>query len=145
MRSPAFSILTLLFLIIAGCKQYRHSADANMDPTHDNVEVTRFGSVIMLKPEKYKQYKELHAEPWPGVDSLLRVYHIRNYSIYHRDGYLFSYLEYTGENWEKDMAMLAEEPLIQEWWKLTDPCQEPLKKADEGEWWAAMEELYHLN
>ena len=113
--------------------------------TIDEDKVTRFGSVIKLKPVKYDMYRELHANPWPGVDSMLKVCNIRNYSIYYRDGYLFSYLEYTGNNWETDMARLAEEPIIQEWWKLTDSCQEPVETALEGEWWAPMEELYHLD
>ena len=28
-----------------------------------------------------------------------------------------------------------------EWWKLTDPMQEPLTTRKEGEWWAEMEML----
>jgi len=75
----------------------------------------RFGSVIKLMPEKYEFYKELHTHPWPGVDSLLKVYHIGNYSIYYRDGFLFSYLDYSGNTWEGDMENLGKEPLIREW------------------------------
>ena len=109
-------------------------------------EVTkRYGWVIKVKPEKLEEYKELHANPWPGVDGMLKKCNIQNYSIYYRDGLLFSYLEYTGENFDADMKMMAADSTTQEWWKLTDPCQEPVESAGEGVWWADMEEVYHLD
>lgn len=105
--------------------------------------VVRKGAVIKVKPEKLEFYKELHANPWPGVNNKLKECNIRNYSIYYRDGYLFSYLEYTGNDWEGDMKKLAADSTIQAWWKLTDPCQEPVGFAKEGEWWADLEEVFH--
>ena len=61
----------------------------------------------------------------------MRAANIRNYSIYLRklpDGnhYLFSYMEYVGDDFAGDMKRLAADPEVQRWWKLTDPCQEPL-------------------
>ncbi len=108
-------------------------------------EVTRFGMVIRVKPEKLAEYKALHANPWPGVNKMIRECNIRNYSIYYRDGYLFSYFEYTGTDFEADMQRMAADSLTREWWKLTDPCQEPVESAGEGVWWADMEEVYHLD
>jgi L-rhamnose mutarotase len=72
----------------------------------------------------------------------------RNYSIYLRqlpDGkhYLFSYMEYVGDDFEGDLKRLGANPEVQRWWKLTDPCQEPLADRKPGEWWAAMEEVCH--
>ena len=75
---------------------------------------------------------------------MIRECNIRNYSIFYRDGYLFSYLEYVGDDFEADMAKMAADPVTQEWWKETDPCQEPVDSAAPGEWWADMEEVYHL-
>ena len=108
-------------------------------------QVTRYGWVIKVKPEKLEVYKALHADPWPGVDNKLKECNIRNYSIYYRDGFLFSYIEYTGSDFEKDMQKMAEDSLTQAWWKLTDPCQYPVESAGEGVWWADMEEVYHLD
>ena len=105
----------------------------------------RYGWVIKVKPEKLDEYKALHADPWPGVNKMIRECNIRNYSIYYRDGYLFSYLEYTGEDFEADMQKMAADSVTREWWKLTDPCQEPVESAGEGVWWADMEEVYHLD
>lgn len=107
--------------------------------------VKRYGWVIKVKPEKLEEYKELHANPWPGVDSMLKVCNIQNYSIYYRDGLLFSYLEYTGSDFYADMDIMAADSTTQKWWKLTDPCQEPVDSAEEGVWWADMEEVYHLD
>jgi len=116
----------------------------------ESVQVKRYGSVIGVKEEKLEDYKELHANPWPEVNRKLKECNICNYSIYVRrmpDGnhYLFSYFEYTGDNFEEDMEKMAADPMTQKWWKETDPCQTPLPDREEGEWWASMEEVYHLN
>ena len=105
----------------------------------------RFGSVIKVRPEKLEEYKRLHAAAWPGVLQMIRDCNIRNYSIYLKDGYLFSYFEYIGEDFAVDMAKMAADSVTQQWWKLTDPCQEPLSTRKDGEWWASMEEVFHCD
>ena len=105
----------------------------------------RFGSLIGLRPEKVDEYKELHANVWPDVLDMIRECNIRNYSIYFKDGFLFSYFEYHGDDFDADMKKMAADPNTQAWWKLTDPCQEPLETRQEGEWWASMEEFFHLD
>ena len=105
----------------------------------------RYGMVIKLRPEKYEFYKELHANTWPEVLSMIRACNIRNYTIYHKDGFLFSHFEYHGNDFAADMAKMAADPKTQEWWALTDPCQEPLESRAEGAWWAQMEELFHAD
>jgi L-rhamnose mutarotase len=105
----------------------------------------RYASVIRLRKEKEAEYRKLHAEAWPGVLAALHKANIQNYSIYLRDGLLFSYLEYTGENYEADTAAIASDEETQRWWKLTDPCQQPVDSAAEGEWWAPMTEVFHMD
>lgn len=110
--------------------------------------VKRYGSVIGLRAEKEQEYRRLHRAVWPEVERAVRAANIRNYSIYLRrmpDGnlYLFSYLEYTGSDHGADMATLASNPKVKEWWRLTDPCQQPLPGRKQGEWWAEMEEVSH--
>ena len=105
----------------------------------------RYGSVIKLRPEKLDEYKKLHANVWPKVLQMIRECNIRNYSIFYKDGYLFSYFEYIGDNFEADMQKMAADPTTQEWWKATDPCQEPLETRQPGEWWASMEEFFHAD
>lgn len=107
--------------------------------------VRRFGMVIKLKPDKVEEYKELHRNVWPEVLKTIKDCHIQNYTIFYKDGYLFSYYEYTGDNYEEDMEKMAADPITQKWWALCKPCQEPLETRKEGEWWAEMEEVFHLD
>lgn len=103
----------------------------------------RYGMVIKIKPGKLEEYKRLHANPRPGVIEALRECGRRNFSIYHKDGYLFGYFEYDGDDFEADTKKLREKPIMKKWLALTDPCQQPLETCEEGRWWAFMEELYH--
>lgn len=107
--------------------------------------VQRFGSVIKVKPEKLEQYKNLHATVWPGVLEMISKCHITNYSIYYKDGFLFSYFEYTGNDYKRDMEKMAADPITQQWWDVCKPCQEPLTTRKDGEWWASMEEIFHYD
>jgi L-rhamnose mutarotase len=103
----------------------------------------RFGMVLKVRPDKFEEYKRLHADVWPGVLAMIKECNIKNYSIYHMDGYLFSYFEYTGVDFDADMAKMAADPETQRWWEVCIPCQEPLETRAEGEWWANMEEVFH--
>jgi len=105
----------------------------------------RYGMVIKVKPEKFQEYKQLHARVWPDVLKMIKESNIRNYSIYHKDGYLFSYFEYVGDDFESDMAKMAADPTTQKWWDVCKPCQEPLETRAEGRWWASMEEVFHCD
>ena len=105
----------------------------------------RYGSVIGVKPEKLEEYKKLHAAVWPAVLAMISECNIRNYSIYYKDGMLYSYYEYIGNDYEKDKQRMAADPTTQEWWKLTDPGQQPVENRAPGEWWAAMEEVFHTD
>ncbi|MBQ7946356.1 MAG: L-rhamnose mutarotase [Bacteroidales bacterium] len=103
----------------------------------------RYGQVIAVKPEKLEEYKRLHANAWPGVLKMISECNIRNYSIYYKDGLLFSYYEYIGNDYEADMAKMAADEETQRWWDVCKPCQQPLETRAEGEWWADMEEVFH--
>jgi L-rhamnose mutarotase len=114
-------------------------------PAEQEMTIQRFASVIRLRPEQAVEYCALHEDVWPGVLAALRRAHVSNYSIFLRDGVLFSYLEYTGTDFESDMAAVAADPETQRWWKLTDPCQQPVESAAPGQWWAPMTEVFHLD
>ena len=109
-----------------------------------STKVKRVGMVVGLRPERMEEYKELHADSHFGVRDLLRKYNVRNFSIFlHQiDGkwYEFGYYEYTGDDFEGDMAEMNAEPRTKEWLKVCDPMQIPL----EGEKsWAIMEQVYY--
>ena len=68
---------------------------------------TRYGMTIRVRPEHFAEYKRQHAAVWPEVLATITRHHIRNYSIYHRDGVLFSYFEYWGDDFAADMRLMA--------------------------------------
>jgi L-rhamnose mutarotase len=75
----------------------------------------------------------------------IRKSHIRNYSIFLLEGVLFSHLEYAGRNYEGDMRAMAGDETTREWWKLTDPMQEPFSSRTPGEWWARLDMISHFD
>ena len=105
----------------------------------------RYGMMIKLKPGSEREYKRYHAAVWPEVLSEILECNIKNYSIYLKDGILFSYFEYHGSDFENDMKKMAAHVKTQEWWAVMQPMQEPLSTRKQGEWWAEMEEVFHLD
>lgn len=105
----------------------------------------RMGMMIGLRPEKVAEYKALHAAVWPAVLARISASNIRNYTIFLREpeNILFGTWDYHGSDFAADMAAIAADPVTQDWWRLTDPCQEPLPSRASGEWWAMMEEVFH--
>ncbi|WP_155851969.1 L-rhamnose mutarotase [Ahrensia sp. 13_GOM-1096m] len=116
-------------------------------PKKKKPKIQRMGMVIGLKPQYLEMYKWLHADVWPAVLQRLRDSNITNYSIYLKqpENLMFAYWEYTGKNFEADNAAIANDPVTQEWWALCGPMQRPLETRAEGEWWASMEEVFHLD
>lgn len=121
-------------------------------PTIETEEATtkrvRHVWITGLDPEKAEYYEKLHADPWPSVAATISECNIQNYSIHKReiDGklYLFSYLEYVGDDFEADMKKMAADPETQRWWKETDPCQIPLPDAAaKGKVWSDLEEVFY--
>lgn len=103
----------------------------------------RFGQVIGLRADSAERYRRLHAEVWPEVLRTITACHIRNYTIFERDGLLFAYFEYHGTDWQADQARMAADPATRRWWEETDPLQRPVDSAGQGEWWVDMEEVFH--
>ena len=134
----AIAIMALMLVSINSCNTLREEESTEKD-------VKRVGMVIKIKPECIEEYKAVHADSNPGVRDLLIEANLRNFSIFlHQldDGnwYEFGYYEYTGDDFEGDMARLDKHPRNVEWLKICDPMQIPL----EGfEGWAVMEQVYY--
>ena len=76
--------------------------------------------IIKIDSSRIKEYLAVHADSNPGIRDLLEKYNLRNFSIFItklEDGnyYELGYYEYRGNNYEKDMAALNEEPRNKEW------------------------------
>jgi len=121
----------------------------NSSPQKNDAEIIRYGMVTGLKPEKLEYYKELHAQPWPEVIAKIKECNIQNYSIYLQNiddrYFLFSYFEYTGNDFEADMKKMAADTTTQRWWKETDPCQLPLQEAlAKHTIWTEMQQVFFM-
>ena len=115
---------------------------------HQKMEVKRFGAVVGIEPEKEDYYREMHANVWPGVIARLQESNVRNYSIYITElegkKYLFSYMEYVGENFEEDMKKMADDETTQKWWKEMAPCQIRLPNRKPGAQWSERELVFFM-
>lgn len=132
------ALVTILFAAISHGDSEAPSASVAAS------SVKRVGMVVGIKPEMIDEYKRLHAADHAGVRDLLSKYHMRNFNIFLQqmpDGkwYEFGYYEYTGNDFEGDMATLAKEPRNIEWLKKCDPMQIPLPGANG---WTEMERVY---
>jgi len=105
----------------------------------------RVASVVELRPEYEQEYIELHRAVWPEVLAALKAAHVSNYSIYLHGNLLISYLEYDGDDYEADMARVAEDEATQRWWQITDPMQRSLRQSDSEGWWRRLPEVFHLD
>ncbi len=107
----------------------------------------RMGMVLGLKAGKVEEYKRLHANVWPAILALLSAHGITNYSIFLKEpeNLLFGYWEYVGDDYAADTKAMAEDPTNQAWWAICMPCQQPLEYREEGEWWAMMPSVFHLD
>jgi L-rhamnose mutarotase len=105
----------------------------------------RVGQVIDVRPERLAEYEALHAAVWPGVLDAIHRANIRNYTIYRHGTRLFASFEYVGDDYAADMAAMAADPIVQEWWQLTDAMQEPLADRQPGSWWTTIPDVFHTD
>ncbi|MBP7000099.1 L-rhamnose mutarotase [Amaricoccus sp.] len=107
----------------------------------------RMAQIIRLKPEVLDEYKRIHAAVWPEILSLISACNIHNYTIFLKEpeNLLFAYWEYHGTDFAADMERMKADARMQDWWRITDPMQEPLDTRRPGEWWARMENVFHTD
>ena len=133
----ALFLVVLIVAVTASCTSGNTGEEVKKD-------VKRVGMVIKIKPEYIEEYKAIQSESNAGVRDLLTKANMHNFSIFlHQldDGnwYEFGYYEYTGDDFEADMAKLDKHPRNIEWLEICDPMQVPL----EGyQGWAEMEQVY---
>lgn len=107
----------------------------------------RFGWVGRLRPDRVQKYVDLHADTWPTVLRRNKDCNLQNYSIFHKQSsngehLLFSYVEYTGGDFQADMEKMAADPEVQRWWAECKPCFEEMDDLPPGEVWATMESIF---
>lgn len=102
---------------------------------------------LRLKADQVEEYKRVHAAVWPGVLTRISASNIRNYSIFLKEpeNILFAYWEYHGTEFAADTALMAADQTTKDWWAICMPMQMPFETRKDGEWWAMMEEVFHLD
>ncbi|MBP8301418.1 MAG: L-rhamnose mutarotase [Planctomycetes bacterium] len=105
----------------------------------------RHGIRLGVRAECLAEYTRYHVRIWPEIEAAIHAAGIRNYSIFHFQGELFGYYEYVGppEQYAERMRTLAAAPRMREWWDIMEAMQIPHPARQPGEWWAAMEEVFH--
>lgn len=104
------------------------------------MSLKRFCQRGHLKPEKAAEYRSLHASVWPQVRQIIHECNLRNYSIYIMGNEVISYFEYVGEDYVADMAKMACDAHMQEWWTHTKPC---FLLHEEAVYYEDMEEIFY--
>ncbi len=109
--------------------------------------MTRYGMVIGLRPERVADYKRLHAAVWPGVLATMRRHGWRNFDIFIKEpeNLLFGTFEFHGDDFAAAGRAIAADPETQRWWRECEPCQLPLTTRKPGEWWAMMDNIFHMD
>ena len=107
-----------------------------------------YGLTLLLKDDAkvIERYRRYHREAWPEVIARLKEIGITEMKIYLIGRRLFMYMAaIDGFDPDRDFPKLNELPRYREWDVLMSSMQERVPEAREGEWWAAMEEVFDLN
>lgn len=107
-----------------------------------------YGLTLLLKDDAdvIDRYKRYHREAWPEVIARLKEIGITEMKIFLIGRRLFMYMEaIDGFDPDRDFPKLNDLPRYREWDVLMSSMQERVPEAREGEWWAAMEEVFDLN
>jgi L-rhamnose mutarotase len=108
-------------------------------------QVRRFGMAARLVPDKRAEYLELHGAVWPQVEATITECGIRNFTIFELGDVIFGYYEYVGDDYEADQAKMALDPVTQDWWARTAPCQLPFELGSSAPNWQQLHEVWHLD
>ncbi|KAF1935438.1 rhamnose mutarotase [Clathrospora elynae] len=112
----------------------------------------RIGQWLYLREECIDEYKRCHAKVWPEVLEQIKDSNIRDYSIFLAltpRPTLFASFKYIGQAFDADMARMAANAKVQEWWEMTDGMQASPVEGAEGSargpgWWGQSEEVFYV-
>ena len=105
---------------------------------------TRYAMAVRLKDEKRDFYLKNHQNVWPEVLSELKKIKVKNYSIFLKDDFMFGYLEYDGDNFDKDMGEMQSIPVVEKWTNLMVDCFNPFPGHEDNKSWVMMDEIFYL-
>ena len=104
----------------------------------------RFAMAVRLKDEKREFYIKNHAEVWPEVLNELKKIKVKNYSIFLKEDFMFGYLEYDGEDFDRDMGEMQKIPIVDKWTKLMIDCFNPFPNNEENNSLVMMNQIFFM-
>ena len=110
----------------------------------DLMTTKRYAMAVRLKDEKKDFYIKNHADVWPEILSELKKIKIKNYSIFLKEGFMFGYLEYDGDNFDLDMAEMSKIAIVDKWTKLMIECFNPFPGNEDNNSWVMMDEIFYM-
>ena len=98
-------------------------------------------------PEVIAAYRRYHREVWPEVQQSLTRCGVRRMDIHLLGRRLVMIVEMKdGTDYAAAFkSHAASSPRVVEWERLMKSLQEPAPGAAQGEWWAVMEPVFHLD
>tara|TARA_B100000965_G_C19520330_1_gene726205 strand:+ start:607 stop:936 length:330 start_codon:yes stop_codon:yes gene_type:complete len=106
--------------------------------------IQRYGMAVKLKDEKREFYIENHSNVWPEVLEELKKISVKNYSIFLKEDFMFGYLEYTGNDFDSDMAKMQKIPIVDKWTKLMIDCFNPFPNNENNDSWVMMDQIFFM-
>jgi L-rhamnose mutarotase len=110
--------------------------------------MTRYVLTVNLKddPAVIETYRDYHRRVWPEVLESLRTVGVERMDIHQLGRRLVMILQLSdGLDFRRAFAThMASSPRVAEWERLMKSLQEPSPDAPDGEWWAVMEQVFHL-
>ena len=100
----------------------------------------RFILYSEIKPEKLEEYIALHKNAWPEIIELISSCNFHNYSIAVRGNQLYTYYEYTGNDYDTDKKRMDEDPIMKKWHTFTKPC---FIRDENGNAYKELEEVFY--
>lgn len=146
-----YKAYTILSEYMRAAQEYREIQDVAIDEIRTDEKdeasiVVDFSKLEEINPEvvgwiRFEEPKIINYPIVQGKDNKKYLSNIHNYSISIRGTQLFTYYEYTGEDYEADMAVMDNSPIMQEWWKYSKPC---FVGHDKGEYYEDLQEVFYL-
>ena len=93
---------------------------------------------------KGMEYIENQANVWPKVLDELKKINVKNYSIILKEDFMFGYLEYDGDSFDKDMAQMQNIPIVEKWTKLMIDCFNPFPNNENNNSWVMMDQIFFM-
>ncbi|MCT7085373.1 L-rhamnose mutarotase, partial [Salmonella enterica subsp. enterica serovar Oranienburg] len=76
------------------------------------------------------------------VEATITACGIRNFTIFVTGDVLFGYYEYIGDDYAADQRRMAADPVTQEWWARTGPCQRACDESSGAANWVELDEAW---